>query len=102
MIKRTCLLIDDEKQDDIFPVIISEGKKYGLEIECLQLNVGNQENREFLENEEISLEKVIKVFLERFKGVKIDLIAFDWNIGSGIKGPEIIEFFIKNQIRKNV
>jgi hypothetical protein len=29
-------------------------------------------------------------------------MAFDWNIGSGIKGPEIIEFFTKNNIRTYV
>jgi len=102
MIKRTCLLIDDEKQDDIFPTIIEEGKKYNLDIECFQFNVGNQERRDLLEKEEISLEKVVKVFKEEFKGIKIDLIAFDWNIGSGIKGPTIIKYFNDNDIRKNV
>ncbi len=102
MIKRTCLLIDDEKQDDIFPTIITEGRKYGLEIECLQLNVGNQEHREFLENEEINLEKVLNVFREKLTGVKIHLMAFDWNIGSGIKGPEIIKYFNDNGVRTNI
>lgn len=102
MIKRTCLLIDDEKQDDVFPTIISEGKRYGLDVECLQLNVGNQEHREFLENEEVSLEKVLKVFREKYTGTKIHLMAFDWNIGSGIKGPQIIKYFNDNGVRENV
>jgi hypothetical protein len=102
MIKRTCLLIDDEKQDDIFPTIIEEGKKFNLDIQCYQFNVGNQERRDLLENEEISLEKVINVFKEEFKNIKLDLIAFDWNIGSGIKGPTIIKHFNDNDIRRNV
>jgi len=102
MIKRTCLLIDDEKQDDIFPTIEMEGRKYGLEIECLQLNVGNQENREFLENEEVSLSKVVEVFRNNFTGIKIHLMAFDWNIGSGIKGPQIIKYFNDNSIRTTI
>jgi hypothetical protein len=102
MIKRTCLFIDDDKQDDVFPIIKSEGLKYQLDIECYQFNVGNQERRDLLENEEISLEKVIKVFKEEFRSVKIDLIAFDWNIGSGIKGPTLIKHFNDNDIRKNV
>lgn len=101
MITRTCLLIDDEKQDDVFPTIIALGRRYGMQIECLQLNVGNQENREFLESEEISLEKVLQVFRERYTGIKIHLMAFDWNIGSGIKGPEIIKYFIDNNVRTN-
>lgn len=102
MIKRTCLFIDDEKQDEIFPTIKEEGAKHGIEIECLQFNVGNQERRDLLENEEISLEKVVKVFKEEFKSVKIHLIAFDWNIGSGIKGPTLIKHFNDNDVRKNV
>ncbi len=102
MIKRTCLFIDDDKQDDVFPVIKEEGLKYQLDIECYQFNVGNQERRDLLENEEISIEKVIRVFKEEFRGVKIDLIAFDWNIGSGIKGPTLIKHFNDNDIRKNV
>jgi len=102
MIKRTCLLIDDEKQDENFPTIIDEGKKHQLDVECYQFNVGNQERRDLLENEEISLEKVVKVFKKEFKGIKFDLIAFDWNIGSGIKGPTIIKYFNDNNIRRSV
>lgn len=102
MIKRTCLFIDDEKQDDVFPIIIGEGLKYNLDIKCYQFNVGNQERRDLLEDEEISLEKVINVFKREFLGIKIDLIAFDWNIGSGIKGPTLIKHFNDNDVRKNV
>lgn len=102
MIKRTCLLIDDEKQDDNIPIIISEGEKYNIEIEVYQFNVGNQERRDLLENEEISLEKVGQVFRSEFRHVKFDLIAIDWNIGSGIKGPTLIQYFNESGIRKNV
>ncbi len=102
MIKRTCLLIDDEKQDDIFPTIIEEGKKYGLDVQCYQFNVGNQERRDLLENEEINIPKVLSVFKEEFAGIKIDLIAFDWNIGTDLKGPLLIKYFNDNSIRKNV
>ncbi len=103
MIKRTCLLIDDERQDLHFPIIMEEGRKYNLEIECLQFNVGNQERRDLLdENEEISFEKVVTVFKKEFNAKKIDLIGFDWNIGSGIKGPELIKLFNDNEIRRKV
>lgn len=102
MIERTCLLIDDEKQDSNFPAIIEEGRKYGIEINCLQFNVGNQERRDLLDNEEISLEKVLAVFKKEFKATKIDLLAFDWNIGSGIKGPNIIKYFNDHDVRRNV
>lgn len=102
MIKRTCLLIDDEKQDENFPAIIAEGKKHCLDIDCYQFNVGNQERRDLLDNEEISLAKVVSVFREEFRDVKIDLIAFDWNMGSGIKGPDVIKYFNDNDVRKNV
>jgi hypothetical protein len=102
MIKRTCLFIDDEKQDEVFPIIKEEGFKYQLDIECHQFNVGNQERRDLLEKEEISIDKVIKVFREEFRSIKIDLMAFDWNIGSGIKGPELIKAFNDSDIRKNV
>lgn len=102
MIKRTCLLIDDEKQDANFPTIKSEGLKFNIDIEIYQFNVGNQERRDLLENEEISLQKVVQVFKKEFKNIKFDIIAFDWNIGSGIKGPTIIQYFNDLGIRKNV
>jgi len=102
MIKRTCLLIDDEKQDDIFPTIIEEGKKHSLEVTCYQFNVGNQERRDLLENEMISIPNVIKAFQKEFAGIKIDLIAFDWNLGEELKGPELIKQFNDHKIRRNV
>ncbi len=103
MKKRTCVLIDDDKQDDIFHIIKEEGKRYGLEIDCKQFNVGNQERRDLLTNEEIDLEKVNTIFQNEFNGVKIDLLAFDWNIsGSQINGPILIKNFNDNNIRVKV
>jgi len=102
MIERTCLIIDDENQEGIFEKIQRLGEKHNLKIECLQLNVGNQEYREFLDNEEISLQKVSEVFQERYKGKSIHVMAFDWNLGSNIKGPHIIKHFNDNKIRENI
>ncbi len=100
MIQRTCLLVDDSRQDDIFPAIVEEGKKYNIEITCLQFNVGNPERRDLLTNEEIDLDKVVNIFREEFRGQKIDLIAFDWNLsGSSINGPLVIKAFNDNDIR---
>lgn len=100
MIKRTCLLIDDDKQDDIFPTIAEEGKKYDLEIKCLQFNVGNQERRDLLTKEEIDLDKVVSVFRNEFRGINIDLIAVDWNLSSArINGPILINRFNESSLR---
>jgi len=103
MTKRTCLLIDDAKQDEVFPSIQREGKKYGIEIKCLQFNVGHPETTEVLTDQDVDIEKVIQVFEEKFKGEKIDLIAFDWNLSSSaVNGPLIIKAFNDRNIRFKV
>jgi hypothetical protein len=104
MIKRTCLLIDDAKQDDVFPAITREGRKYGIEITCLQFNVGHSERNDLLnEDQEIDLQKVTTIFETTYTGEKIHLLAFDWDLSSTtINGLSIIKAFNDQNIRRSV
>jgi hypothetical protein len=103
MTQRTCLIIDDDDQSEVFDTIKREGQKHGLDIECLQFNVGNPSEREILVEEQVSAEKVIEVLRERYRGKKIHLIAIDWDLSvPSMSGPQLIKRLNDNNLRDKV
>jgi len=76
-----CLIIDDSDQEATIERIESDGKKIGLEIKCYEFNVGSQKEQSLFYNEgKISIERVIEEFDKRFTGIKLHLIAFDYDL----------------------
>jgi len=103
MTHKTCLIIDDDDQSPVFDTIKREGQKHGLDIECIQFNVGNPSEREVLVEEQVSSEKVIEVLRERYRGKKIDLIAIDWDLSvPSMSGPQLIKLLNDNSLRDRV
>lgn len=88
---KTCLIIDDNPQDDIIERIQTKALNKQVMIECLQFNVGSQERRDLLTHEAIDIDKVIQQFEKEFDGKKIDLICIDYNLeDDNIDGLEIL------------
>ena len=103
MIKRTCLIVDDDDQSDIFPSIKKEGLKYQIEIECIQFNIGNPSENSILKNQTVDSDLVIKIFKEKYTGTKIDLIAVDWDLNNPtLTGPLFIKLLNDNNERLKI
>lgn len=103
MIKRTCLIVDDDDQSDIFPLIQKEGLKYNIDIECIQFNIGNPSENTILKEQTVDYELVLNVFKQRFTGTKIDLIAVDWDLNNPtLTGPLFIKLLNDNNQRLKI
>lgn len=103
MIKRTCLIVDDEDQSDIFYSIHREGLRKGIDIECIQFNIGSPSEVSILDNQMVSSDKVLSVFKERFNGIKFHLIAVDWDLNNPVlTGPLFIKLLNDNNLRNKI
>lgn len=103
MIKRICLIVDDDDQSDIFSLIHKEGLKYQIDIECIQFNIGSPSENTILKEQVVDSELVLKVFKDRFTGIKIDLIAVDWDLNNPtLSGPLFIKLLNDNNQRLKI
>ncbi|GLB54105.1 hypothetical protein NBRC110019_31460 [Neptunitalea chrysea] len=101
MIKRSCLIIDNEDQTEEVEKLIRDAKHQGIELDCHQFNVGNTAYSDILTDGYIDIEKVCQEFRNKFKGKYFDIVAFDWDLEDDhITGVELIRQFTSNKIAR--
>lgn len=94
MIKRTCLIIDNEDQSEEIEKLIRDANNDGIELTCYQFNVGNTAYSEILSDGLIDIEKVVSEFKLKYKNQYFDIVAFDWDLeDEHITGVELIRHF---------
>lgn len=101
MIKRSCLIIDNEDQSEEIEKLVRDAHNIGIELICLQFHVGNPAYAEILTDGFIDIEKVKSEFKSKFKKHYFDIIAFDWDLeDEHITGVELIRHFTNNKIAR--
>lgn len=101
MIKRSCLIIDNEDQTEEVEKLIRDAKHKGIELDCHQFNVGNTAYSDILTDGYIDIEKVCQEFRNKFKDKYFDIVAFDWDLEDDhITGVELIRQFTSNKIAR--
>lgn len=89
---KTCLLIDDNRQDEVVEQIVVMAKKKGITLKCLQFNVGSEQRTDLLTDGFIDKAKVLSRFKDEFDGSKIDLICIDYSLeDDNINGLDILK-----------
>jgi hypothetical protein len=89
---KTCLIIDDNPQDDVIERIESRLKGKYFPTECLQFNVGSQERTDLLTDGRIDVGKVVDRYKTDFTNTKLDLICIDYNLeDDNINGLDILK-----------
>lgn len=100
--EKRCLIVDNEDQIASIETIQRLGRQRGLTIICDEFNVGMLSRDEFFLNNRIDVDKVIKEFRNKHKGVTYHLVAFDWNLGDEVvTGVELIRKFQENKLLTN-
>lgn len=88
---KTCLIIDDNLQDEVIEKIVNKLKGKNIDIKCLQFNIGSLERSDLLTEGKIDITKVINQFQKEFTSIKIDLICIDYNLeDEEINGLDIL------------
>ena len=101
MIKRSCLIIDNEDQSEEIEKLVRDAHNIGIELSCQQFNVGNTAYSEFLTDGLIDIDKVIGEFKSKFKSQVFDILAFDWDLeDEHFTGVELIRHFTHNKIAR--
>jgi len=101
MLKK-CIIIDNEDQVEIIEKLIRDGKAKGIEIECIQFNVGSTFLTEVLTDSKINIPKVVAEFKNKFKGQTFHLAAFDWDLSDEtIDGLELMRQLEHHKILRN-
>ncbi len=99
MIKRNCLIVDNEDQSEEINKLIRDAGHQGIDLECHQFNVGNTSFSEVLTNGLIDIEKVKREFKQTFKNTPFDLVAFDWDLEDDfVTGVELIRHFTAGRL----
>lgn len=101
MIQRSCLIIDNEDQTEEIEELVRDAKNEGIDLDCLQFNVGNTAYLDILSDGLIDIDKVCREFNTKFKGKHFDIIAFDWDLEDDhITGVELIRMFTSKRIAR--
>lgn len=101
MIKRTCLIIDNEDQTEEIEKLVRDAENSGIHLECHQFNVGNTGYSDILTEGLIDITKVVSEYRKKFQNQYFDIIAFDWDLeDENITGVELIRKFTENKIAK--
>jgi len=101
MIKRSCLIIDNEDQTEEIEKLVRDAKNQGIDLDCKQFEVGKTSYREVLSSGKIDLQKVENEFKKRYKNIVFDIIAFDYELDDeDINGVELLRDFNKKKIFK--
>ncbi len=101
MIKRTCLIIDNEDQTEEIEKLVRDSRNQGIDLDCRQFEVGNTSYSEVLSSGKIDIEKVESEVKKRYKHIAFDIIAFDYELDDEeINGVELLRHFNKKRIFK--
>lgn len=101
MIKRTCLIIDNEDQTEEIEKLVRDAENSGIHLDCHQFNVGNTGYSDILTEGLIDITKVVSEYRKKFQNQYFDIIAFDWDLeDENITGVELIRKFTENKIAK--
>jgi len=102
MIKRTCLIIDDNDQSEEIESLQRRAKEiHGIELDCYQFNIGNSSLTDVLSNGLIDKDKVVLEFKRRFGRRNFNIVALDYDLeDTNIKGTDLIRIFNYNQLLK--
>lgn len=97
--KKTCLLIDNDKIDDVIERIKRRASREQIDLDIQQFNVGNEEEEElFSKDGDIDIQKVKEVFLERYGKKAFDIYAFDFQLDDeNVNGVELIRQLVQDK-----
>ena len=99
---KSCIIFDNDDQSEIIQKLERDAKSQGIQIECLQFNVGSTSENDLLTEGKIDRSKVITEFKKKFKGMTFHLAAFDWDLSDDIiDGVELIRILENNRLLKN-
>ncbi|QQT62628.1 hypothetical protein I6I97_02070 [Sphingobacterium multivorum] len=102
MIKRSCLIVDNEDQTEEIEKLVRDAEHIGIQLECDQFNVGNTRYSDILTNGLIDISKVVVEYRKKFNNHYFDLIAFDWDLeDEHITGVDLIRQFTSNKIARH-
>ena len=101
MIKRTCLIIDNEDQKEEIEQLVRDARHEGIELDCQQFEVGNTAYTQVLSLGKIDLDKVEKEVKLRYKNLVFDIIAFDYELDDDeVNGVELLRYFNNRRLFK--
>lgn len=80
MIKRSCLIIDNDDQTEEIKQLVRDAKHQGIDLDCRQFEVGNTAFTQILSSGKIDIDKVEKEAKRRYKNLEFDIIAFDYEL----------------------
>ena len=103
MIKRNCLIIDDNDQSEEIESLQRKAREmYGIDLTCDQFNVGNSSFTDVLSNGLIDKNKVVIEFKKRFGRSNFNIVALDYDLeDTNIKGTDLIRVFDHYKLLKN-
>ncbi len=103
MIKRTCLIIDDNDQSDEIESLARKAREmHGIDLTCHQFNVGNSSFTSVLTNGLIDKDKVVTEFKKKFGRSNFNIVALDYDLeDTNIKGTDLIRIFDHSKLLKN-
>lgn len=92
VVRKRCLIIDDEDQTAEIERLYSFGEKKGLAISCEQFSVGSQKRADLFDGKNLNKDKVFNAFKKECTG-GYDLIAFDYQLQDegGITGIDLVK-----------
>lgn len=101
MIKRTCLIIDNEDQSEEIVKLVRDARNQGIDLDCHQFEIGMTSYLEVLSSGKIDLTKIETEAKRRFKKITFDIIAFDYELDDeDINGVELLRNFNQKNIFK--
>lgn len=101
MIKRSCLIIDNEDQTEEIEQLVRDAGHQGIELDCRQFEVGNTAYTEVLSSGKIDIDKVEKEVKRRYRNLVFDIIAFDYELDDEeINGVELLRNFNNRRLFK--
>lgn len=101
MIKRSCLIIDNEDQTEEIEQLVRDARYQGIDLDCKQFEVGNTAYTEVLSLGKIDIDKVQKEVKRRYKNLVFDIIAFDYELDDDeINGVELLRNFNNRRLFK--
>lgn len=97
MIDKSCIIIDDDPQDEVVENLKNDATHYGIRLHCLQLNPQNDSYNKNVGDDNqpdyvIDLDKVISALRSpEYRRLKVDVIACDYNLQDDeVNGYELI------------
>ena len=91
MMDKRILVIDDEDQLDDLKELETLAGRNGINLTCMQFNVGSPNEPGLLTNNMIDIEKVKNAYKERFKGIEFNMVVCDWGLSDDfIDGAELM------------